>query len=326
MLARLPAFVPRAILIAVVGLLATAGLTFAAEQKLAAAPAAAPAPAPVQQRATLIVPDLRRQAFVFAKGQLQDAGFSWRVVGAVRGYAANVVVAQSPAAGVKVFDTGAPLIKLTLSRNRKYVQSGAPEDISPYRATPIQLADAPVATAPAPAPAAPTATTTPAPAATTPAPAATTPAPAATTPAPAAAATPAPAAATSTTAAPEKVATPAAPKPAAAKPRYPQSRPAAFAVAGAPKEPLDEMPLVDRANALGKWLEKNPKPTDANVRHWLYQNEWIVTGAKFGWWRGTEALKILVAVDRRAGAVWGIGSKSEAAASRALSEVQARSR
>jgi len=307
MLERLPAFVPRVILIAVVGLLATGGLTYAAEQQLAAAPAPVVAPAPVQKRATLIVPDLRRQAFVFAKGQLQDAGFSWRVVGGVRGFAANVVVAQSPAAGVKVFDTGAPLIKLTLSRNRKYVQSGAPEDISPYRATPIQLADAPVATAP-------TTTTTPAPATTTtPAPA---PAPAATTPAPA---TPAPAAAT-TTAAPEMAAAPAAPKA-----RYPQARPAAFAAAGAPKEPLDEIPLVVRANALGKWLETHPKPTDANVRHWLYQNEWIVTGAKFGWWRGTDALKVLVAVDRRAEAVWGIGSKSEAAAARALTEVGARS-
>jgi len=85
------------------------------------------------------------------------------------------------------------------------------------------------------------------------------------------------------------------------------------------------MPLVVRANALGKWLETHPKPTDANVRHWLYQNEWIVTGAKFGWWRGTDALKVLVAVDRRAEAVWGIGSKSEAAAARALTEVGARS-
>ena len=86
------------------------------------------------------------------------------------------------------------------------------------------------------------------------------------------------------------------------------------------------MPLVDRANALGKWFDKHPKPTDANVRHWLYQNEWVVTGAKFGWWRGAEALKTLIAVDHRAGAVWGIGSKSEAAASRALSEVEARTR
>jgi hypothetical protein len=268
----------------------------------------------VQKRATLIVPDLRRQAFVFAKGQLQDAGFSWRVVGAVHGYAANVVLSQSPAAGTKLFDTGAPQIKLTLSRNRKYLQSGAPEDVSPYRPTALQLANAPVATAPAPA----TTTTTPAPATTTTtaaAPAATTTAPAATTPAPAAS-TP-----TTTTAAPEQAAAPAA-----AKARYPQNRPAAFTVAGAPKEPVKEMPLVDRANLLGKWLDTHPKPTNANVRHWLYQNEWIVTGAKFGWWRGAEALKILIAVDRRAGAVWGIGSKSQAAAARALTEVEARAR
>jgi hypothetical protein len=297
MAARLPAFLPRVMVIAVVALLATAGLTYAAEQQLASPATPAAAPAPVQQRAVLVVPDLRRQAFVFAKGALQDAGFAWRVAGGVHGYAANVVVGQTPPAGTRLFDTGAPLVTLTLSRNRKYKEAGAAEDVSPYRATSLESADAPsLSSAPA-----------------TPAPAATPAAPAAT---PAAPATPAPAA--------TPAAKPAAPKPAAAK--YPQSRPAAFAVAGAPKEPLDEMPLVDRANALGAWLAKNPKPTDANVRHWLYQNEWIVTGAKFGWWHGAEALQKLIAVDRRADALWGIGSKSEAAAVRALSDVQARAR
>jgi hypothetical protein len=300
MAARLPAFLPRVIVIAVVALLATAGLTFAAEQQLATPTPSAAAPAPVQQRAVIVVPDLRRQAFVFAKGALQDAGFAWRVAGGVHGYAANVVVGQTPPAGTRLFDTGAPLVTLTLSRNRKYKEAGAAEDVSPYRATSLESADAPsLSSAPA---------ATPAPAA---APAATT-----ATPTPAAAT---PAAAAAPAAAPAPAAKPAAPKPAA---KYPQSRPAAFAVAGAPKEPLDEMPLVDRANALGVWLAKNPKPTDANVRHWLYQNEWIVTGAKFGWWRGAEALQKLVAVDRRAEAVWGIGSKSEAAAVRALSEVE----
>jgi hypothetical protein len=307
MLERLPAFLPRVIVIAVVALLATAGLTYAAEQQIASPPAPAAAAAPVQQRAVLVVPDLRRQAFVFAKGALQDAGFAWRVAGGVHGYAANVVVGQSPAAGTRLFDTGAPLVTLTLSRNRKYKEVGAAEDLSPYRATSLESADAP---APAAAPAAPA---TPAPAATTATPAT----PAATTAAPAAATPAAPAAAA-------PAAKPAAPAKAAAK--YPQNRPAAFTVAGAPKEPLDEMPLVDRATALGTWLAKNPKPSDANVRHWLYQNEWIVTGAKFGWWRGAEALQKLIAVDRRAVAVWGIGSKSEAAAVRALSDVQARAR
>jgi acetylornithine deacetylase/succinyl-diaminopimelate desuccinylase-like protein len=98
----------------------------------------------------------------------------------------------------------------------------------------------------------------------------------------------------------------------------------AFAVAGAPKEPLDEMPLPDRARRLGRWIDAHPKPTDAAVRHWLYQNEWIVTGARFGWWRGAEALRTLIAVDRRTESVWGVGARSERLARAALAEVEAR--
>jgi hypothetical protein len=306
MVARLPAFVPRIAVIALVALLATAGLTYAAEQTLVSTPAPTAAPAPVQARAVLVVPDLRRQAFVFAKGALQDAGFAWRVVGGAKGFAANVVVSQSPAPGTRVFDTGAPLVKLTLVRNSKYTQGGLPEDSSPYRATAVQLASAASLAVPEAAPA----PTTTAPAATTPAPATTTPA------APATAAKPKQAAASSKPAA----------KPAAPKTAYPQIRPVAFAVAGAPKEPLDEMPLPDRATALGHWLAAHPKPTDAAVRYWLYQNAWVVTGAKFGWWRGAEALRILIAVDRKAESGWGIGTKSQAAAVQALSAVEAKAR
>jgi hypothetical protein len=303
---RLPAFVPKALLIAVVALLATAGLTYAAEQTLAPSNApAASAPAPVQKRAVLVVPDLRRQAFVFAKGALQDAGFAWHVVGGVHGYAANVVVGQTPEPGTRLFDTGAPAVKLTLSHNGKYPQSGSPEDVSPYRATAVELAGA--AAAPlAPAPA----TTTPTPATTTPAPAATGTTTAATAPETAV----------------KPTAKPAAKPAAAPKVRYPQIRPVAFTAAGAPKEPLDEMPLTDRSALLGRWLDAHPKPTNAGVSHWLYQNEWIVTGAKFGWWRGAAALQKLIAVDRRAEALWGIGTKSEAAAASALAEVEARSK
>ena len=311
MAVRLPA---KVLVIALVALFGTAGLTWAAEQTLTATPTATPTgPARVQKRAVLVVPDLRRQAFVFAKGALQDSGFAWQVVGGVHGFAANVVVAQSPTPGTRVFDTGAPLVKLTLSRNSKYPQTGVPQDLSPYHGTALQLSDAAGLSTPpaAPAETGTIATTTTAPAATTPA--TTTPAPAATTTS-AAAETPAPAAAK-----------PAAKPAAAPKARYPQSRPAAFTVAGAPKEPLDEMPLPARADALAVWLTKHPKPTDATVQHWLYQNEWIVTGAKFGWWRGSDALRKLLVVDTRAEKIWGIGSKSKAAAARALAEVEARS-
>jgi hypothetical protein len=50
-----------------------------------------------------------------------------------------------------------------------------------------------------------------------------------------------------------------------------------------------------------------------------------VTGAKFGWWRGAEALTTLVAVDQRAQALWGIGSKSAQDAAASLAFVKSRS-
>ncbi len=362
--------VPRIVVLAVVALLATAGLTLAAGQTLV--PTATPtSSAPlVQKRATLVVPDLRNQAFVFAKGALQDAGFAWRVVGSVHGYSANTVATQSPAAGSRVYDTGAPFVTLTLTRNKRYPQKGAPQDIAPYRGTAIAIAEpatgplegAPATTSPTVTPGATTpvtpapATTTPGattpttstPAATTPAttyPAATTPttsAPAATklpathavspaahvaTPAPAA---PAPAARVPVTPAPATHTPAAAPKPATsaatAAPASSQGRPPAFVVAGAPKEPLDEISLPQRAAALDHWLTAHPRPTNKNVKYWLYQNEWIVTGARFGWWHGADALRTLVRVDRRAQSQWGVGSKSRAVAAGALSEVEARSR
>lgn len=89
---------------------------------------------------TLVVPDVRREAFVFAKGQLQDAGFAWKVTGGVPGYPANVVVSQSPTPGTKLVDTGAPLITITLQRNKQSGQKGEPEDTSPYAPTANRLA------------------------------------------------------------------------------------------------------------------------------------------------------------------------------------------
>ena len=72
---------------------------------------------------------MRRQAYVFAKGTLGDAGFAWKVEGAVQGFASNTVAAQTPAPGTRVVDTGAPTIVLpTLARGGK--QSGIPESAS----------------------------------------------------------------------------------------------------------------------------------------------------------------------------------------------------
>ena len=129
---RLRAHLPRVAFFVLLGLAATATLTYAAGRQLGSTPPASTTAAPAPP---LVVPDVRNQAFVFAKGTLEDAGFAWRVLGSVHGYAANTVAAQSPAAGTRVLDTGAPLITLTLKRNSAYSQTGEAADASPYAGT-----------------------------------------------------------------------------------------------------------------------------------------------------------------------------------------------
>ena len=254
-----------ALAVLLVLLLGTATFTYAAQQRIAATKlvtATKPVAPPL-----LVVPNVSGQAYVFAKGTLQDTGFAWRVEGSVGGYAANTVVEQRPAAGVRVVDTGAPLVVLRLAANKRYTQDGEPENSSPYAGTEIRYPKAPAKPKPAPKPK-PT------------------------------------------------------PKP---KPK-PAARPPAFHVPGARKEPLDEIPLPKRAARLEGWLARHPHPTNANVRYWLYQNAWIVTGARFGWWHGAEALQLLVRTDTKAEHVWGIGARSRAVAQRELVYVEAKSR
>jgi beta-lactam-binding protein with PASTA domain len=123
---------------AVVAALAMTAISFAASRQLAVAPMSASQLPSTPM--TLVVPDIRREAFVFAKGQLQDAGFAWKVVGGAPGYPANIVVTQSPAPGTRLIDTGAPLIRVTLARNKQSGPKGEPEDTSPYSATAVRLA------------------------------------------------------------------------------------------------------------------------------------------------------------------------------------------
>ncbi len=279
-------FVPRLLALTVVWLLATAALTFAAAHKMGAAPAVVP----VVKTATvapriLVVPDLRHQAFVFSKGTLSDAGFSFRIEGPVKGFASNTVVSQTPAPGTQVIDTGAPLVILHLARTGS--QLGLPEDVSSVTPTALKLAPRPAATA-----------------------------------AQTAATTVLPNVASKKVA--KKVVT-TKPTKAPAK-QLPQQRPPAFVVPGARKEPLDEIPLTQRAKALLVWLNQHPNATDANVKHWLYQHAWIVTGAEMGWWHGAQAVDTLLVADRRVLALWGIGARSTAVARQALAEVEARSK
>jgi hypothetical protein len=279
MAVRLAALLPRAVVVALVWVLATAAFTFAADTTIigpsSATSTSTPAKAP-----ELVVPSVTGQAYVFAKGILEDGGFAWHLTGAVRGFASNRVMAQTPAAGTRVVDTGAPTIVLRLVRGA-YAEKGIPVDASSYRGTKIKLANLAAATVPV-----------------------------------------APVTKPAVKSAAKPVIKPdAKPKLKELKPVVQNTRPPAFSSPGAPKEPLDEITLPARARNLEAWLAKRPK-TSANVQNWLYQHAWIVTGAKFGWWHGAQALQTLIRVDEQVQRQWGLGVRSEAVARAALAKVR----
>ena len=124
---------PRLTAVAATGLLVSATISLAADKPATAKPPTHPA-AP---RQVLVVPDLRKQMFVFASGTLEDGGFGWKVRGSVGGYPANVVVDQKPKPGTHVIDTGDPTITLWLERG-KSAQLGEPQNRSPYGASLIR--------------------------------------------------------------------------------------------------------------------------------------------------------------------------------------------
>jgi hypothetical protein len=128
----------RAVIAIFAGLLIAGGtLTLAADRaqpqrpQLVAATTAGPQ--------TLVVPAVTGQAYVFAKGILEDGGFAWRVTGGVKGYAGNTVADQFPSAGTVVVDTGAPTVTLTLVKNKSYAELGAPENAAPYAGTVVRI-------------------------------------------------------------------------------------------------------------------------------------------------------------------------------------------
>jgi hypothetical protein len=282
---RFGTLLPPAVVVALAWVLGTAAFTFAADQTQLIGSTKKPNPA-AAQAPELTVPSVTGQAFVFAKGMLEDSGFAWRVVGSVHGYAGNQVMAQSPAAGTRVVDTGAPTIVLNLVRG-KYAENGAPEDTPSYTGTAIKLAGVTEPAAPPKVKAAPK---------------------------------------------PKPAKKPVAKKPVAKKPAKkrakapapakPSKRPPAFESPRAPKEPLDEIPLTDRADQVAAWINSHPRKTNRNVQRWLYQHAWIVTGAEFGWWHGDQALVKLITVDEKVQQLWGIGHRSEKVARAALAKVR----
>jgi hypothetical protein len=292
---RLRSLVLRVFGVVIVALLATATITFAAETQ--STPTTNP-PAESTAPEILLVPDVRGQAYVFAKSTLEEGGFAWRVAGSVKGYAANNVTGQSPAPGSRVYDTGSPTISLVLSVNSRYPQAGMPEQASPFAGTPVKLVG--VVEKPKAKPAAkPKARPKP-------------------KAKPVAKPKPRPKPAPKPKPKPK-------PKPAP-KPAAKPTRPPAFVVPGAKPEPLDEIPLTQRAKNLDAWLSSHKSPTNENVRHWLYQHSWIVTGAKLGWWHGAEALETLISVDEKVQRYWDLGKRSEQVARAALAEVRKRSK
>jgi hypothetical protein len=112
---------PRLTAVAAAGLLVSATISLAADKPTMAKKQTQSSKA--QQ--VMTVPDVRGQLFVFASGMLEDGGFGWKVRGAVDGYPANVVVAQSPT------------ITLHLQRG-KGAQLGEPQNRSPYGASLIR--------------------------------------------------------------------------------------------------------------------------------------------------------------------------------------------
>lgn len=288
MAARFTALIPRLLALTVIWLLGAATWTLAADKKVSPTETSAAA-AKVTRPDVLTVPDVRGKAYVFAKGILQDAGLAWRVRGAVQGYAANAVVWQSPVPGSRIIDNGSPTVSVRLSKNTAYGERGLPENESPYLGTRVvYLNDWRKAHEQA------SETTT-----------------AATTTAPATTSAPV------TTTAPSTTTTEPGP------PAEPETRKPDFTVTGAPAEPADEITLPQRARLLQKRMDAMQKPTKRLVNHWLYQHSWIVTGARFGWHDGAEALRILIKVDQSLERRFDFGARSEAVARRALAFVEA---
>jgi Histone H1-like nucleoprotein HC2/PASTA domain len=391
------ALIPRVVTVAIVALFATATLTFAAGAQIPTAAPIQPTVAPaVVKPPALIVPAVTGQAYVFAKGALEDAGFAWRLRSGSRGFAGYRVVSQFPAAGTSVVDTGAPTIVLRLAADPSYQHAGhTPDPGSPYAGTAVRLAglaSAPLAPASTGKHAAkrvtakklaakkvvakkvalkkPAAKKVTAKKVTVKKVAVKKPAakkvvakkvtvkkvavkkPAAkkvvakkvtvkkvTVKKPTAKKVVAKKVVVKKPAVKKPATRPAAKKVVAKKPqrttatkakarvktRAKATRPPAFVLAGAKREPLNEMPLTERARLLAKWAAVHRQPTAANVQYWLYQHAWIVTGARFGWWHGAQALRTLVKVDHSVEREWGIGSRSEAEVHQALSFVHAHS-
>ena len=228
--------------LAAICVLVVTGLTIAASHKSSARPAHANT---TMKLPTKIVPNVVGSPYVFAEGTLQARGFGWRVEGKVAGWADAIVASQAPAAGTAVLDTGAPLVALELSKPSGPLQ-GSPENSSPYSPTRVVLASSgntqgSTTTFPITTGSFSTATTSEQTTTTT--------------------ATTTTKQRTTTTRPTTSTTTPAP------KPKRPgeRTRPRAFVIAGARREPLDEIPLPARARK-PEQLARLPSPRQPGQR------------------------------------------------------------
>jgi len=289
---RLSSLLNRLVALGVVAFVGSTSLTFAAGGQKRA-PEQTPDPVRLAPETDaiqyLVVPDVRSQAYVFAKGMLDDGGFAWRVEGRVDGYATNVVASQSVAPRTRVLDTGAPEIVLRLQWNPGYEEQGLPENVSPFEGTAVVLASGERLGIAKPK---------------------------------------AEKSAREATGVKPKKPAAAKKKAAAAKletgAKATGARTPAFEAPGAPAEPLDEMTLTARARMIARRMADADEPSKKLVKWWLHQHAWVVTGAKFGWHDGDRALRILVKVDKDLYARWGFGLKSAAVSEDALAYVEGR--
>ena len=210
------------------------------------------------------------------RASLEQDGFAWRVTAPCPGFAANVVVSQSPAPGTRVFDDGAPTSSLRLSRNATTRRRACPRTSRPYAGKPSPGRSA----------------------------------------CGAAEAKDRPGegrhsggeARESAAAEGEAVTAEAAkPTPPPARARPPSSSPARRRSRSTRSS---SAPARSSSQPGSRSIRSR---TAANVDHWLYQHAWIVTGAKLR--LVATAPQALRDADRRRPAVsqklWGVGSQSE---------------
>ena len=134
----LPAL-PRLLLLMALAVLSTAAVALASGRHEVATLQQAPPTRPTVAPTALVVPDVRGQPHVFAKVLLEEAGFAWRLRGAVQGYSSNTVARQFPAPGAEVIDTGQPTIVLELVQSADAGVHGRPENRSAYAGSPAYV-------------------------------------------------------------------------------------------------------------------------------------------------------------------------------------------